>query len=86
MQKPFFICEKDIHTQDPAVRGWSYRTIYKMVQLYDTYSTTSFASLLAETDMKAYKHVVPFETAQMDDSAIVPFKMAQIYLQRNYVI
>ncbi len=67
-----------IHTQDPAVRGWSYRTIYKMVQLYDTYSTTSFASLLAETDMKAYKHVVPFETAQMDDSVIVPFEMAQI--------
>ena len=67
-----------IHTQDPAVRGWCYRTIYKMVQLYDTYSITSFASLLAETDMKAYKHVVPFETAQMDDSVIVPFEMAQI--------
>jgi len=53
-----------IHTQDPAARGWSYRTIYKMVQLYDTYSTSSFASLLAETDMKAYKDIVPFETAQ----------------------
>ena len=67
-----------IHTQDPAVRGWSYRTIYKMVQLYDTYSTSSFTSLLAETDMVAYKEIVPFETAQMDDSVIVPFKMAQI--------
>ena len=67
-----------IHTQDPAARGWSYRTIYKMVQLYDTYSTSSFASLLAETDMKAYKDIVPFETAQMDDSVIVPFEMAQI--------
>ena len=54
-----------IHTQDPAARGWSYRTIYKMVQLYDTYSTSSFASLLAETDMKAYKDIVPFETAQI---------------------
>ena len=67
-----------IHTQDPAARGWSYRTIYKMVQLYDTYSTSSFATLLAETDMKAYKDIVPFETAQMDDSVIVPFEMAQI--------
>lgn len=67
-----------IHTQDPAVRGWSYRTIYKMVQLYDTYSTSSFTSLLAEIDMVAYKEIVPFETAQMDDSVIVPFKMAQI--------
>ena len=54
-----------IHTQDPAARGWSYRTIYKMVQLYDTYSTSSFASLLAETDMKVYKDIVPFETAQI---------------------
>ena len=67
-----------IHTQDPAARGWSYRTIYKMVQLYDTYSTSSFTSLLAETDMKAYKDFVPFETAQNDDSIIVPFEMAQI--------
>ena len=58
--------------------GWSYRTIYKMVQLYDTYSTSSFASLLAETDMKAYKDIVPFETAQMDDSVIVTFEMAQV--------
>ena len=67
-----------IHTQDPTARGWSYRTIYKMVQLYETYSTTSFASLLAETDMFAYKDIVPFETAQMDDAVIVPFEMAQI--------
>ena len=67
-----------IHTQDPTARGWSYRTIYKMVQLYETYSTPSFASLLAETDMVAYKDIVPFETAQMDDTAIVPFEMAQI--------
>ena len=67
-----------IHTQDPTARGWSYRTIYKMVQLYDTYSTPSFASLLAETDMVAYKDIVPFETAQMNDAVIVPFEMAQI--------
>lgn len=67
-----------IRTQDPAARGWSYRTIYKMVQLYDTYSTPSFVSLLAETNMVAYKEIVPFETAQMDDSVIVPSEMAQI--------
>ena len=67
-----------IHTQDPAARGWSYRTIYKMVQLFDTYSTPSFVSLLAETNMVDYKEIVPFETTQIDDSVIVPFKMAQI--------
>lgn len=67
-----------IHTKVPAARGWSYRTIYKMVQLYDTYSTPSFTSLLTETDMMAYKDIVPFEMAQMDDSVIVPIEMAQI--------
>lgn len=25
-----------IHSQDPTARGWSYRTIYKMVQFYET--------------------------------------------------
>jgi len=65
-----------IHTQDPAARGWSYRTIYKMVQLYDTYSAPSFASLLAETEMA--NDILPFETAQKDDNVIVPFEMAQI--------
>lgn len=30
-----------IHTQDPTSRGWSYRTIYKMVQLYESYSRRS---------------------------------------------
>ena len=44
-----------IRTKDPKARGWSYRTLYKMVQLYDTYSTPSFTSLLAGMDMSAYK-------------------------------
>lgn len=67
-----------IRTKDPKARGWSYRTIYKMVQLYDTYSTSSFTTLLAETDMSAYKDIVPFQTAQIDGNIIVPFEMAQM--------
>ena len=67
-----------IRTKDPAARGWSYRTLYKMVQLYDTYSTESFSALIEETNMSAYAGIVPFETAQMNDGAIVPFEMAQI--------
>ena len=35
-----------IHTQDPTVRGWSYRTIYKMVQFYETYSSPAFIEIL----------------------------------------
>ena len=67
-----------IRTRVPKARGWSYRTIYKMVQLYETYSTESFSALITETNMSAYKDIVPFQTAQMDENAIVPFEMAQI--------
>ena len=67
-----------IRMKDPTARGWSYRTLYKMVQLYDAYSAASFADLLAQTDMSKYDEIVPFETAQMEDGIIVPFEMAQI--------
>ena len=67
-----------IRMKDPTARGWSYRTLYKMVQLYDAYSAASFADLLAQTDMSKYSEIVPFETAQMEDGIIVPFEMAQI--------
>ena len=67
-----------IRTKYPAARGWSYRTLYKMVQLYDTYTTASFSALIEETDMTKYGDIVPFETAQIDGKLIVPFEMAQI--------
>ena len=66
-----------IHSQDPAARGWSYRTIYKMVQFYETYTTESFSTLLTNLNLTEEKQVVPFETAQNGQS-IVPFQMAQI--------
>lgn len=67
-----------IRTKYPEARGWSYRTLYKMVQLYDTYTTASFSALIEETDMTKYGDIVPFETAQIDGKLIVPFEMAQI--------
>lgn len=67
-----------IRTKEPTARGWSYRTLYKMVQLYETYSSASFYELIENTDMSAYGGIVPFETAQMGGEAIVPFEMAQI--------
>lgn len=78
-----------IHTQDPTTRGWSYRTIYKMVQFYDTYSTESFLDLLKSTKMINYNHLqqtlatkssefVPVQMAQIPDSTFMPFEMAQI--------
>lgn len=76
-----------IHTQDPTVKGWSYRTIYKMVQLYEAYSSESFTALLETTtpnnliacqQMDSYSEIVPVETAQIDDAEFVPIQLAQI--------
>lgn len=63
-----------IHTQDPTVRGWSYRTIYKMVQFYETYSSTAFIELVN----KVKPQIVPFEMAQIPSRQIVPIQSAQI--------
>lgn len=67
-----------IRTKDPTVRGYSYRTIYKMVQFYDTYRTPSFAKILAKAKILGEDEIVPSETAQISEGVLVPFKMAQI--------
>ena len=63
-----------IHTQDPTVRGWSYRTIYKMVQFYETYSSPAFVELIG----KVKPQLMPVEMAQIPDRQIVPIESAQI--------
>lgn len=64
-----------IHTQDPTVRGWSYRTIYKMVQFYETYSSPTFIDLISQVKPQ---QIVPFEMAQISNHQIVPIQSAQI--------
>lgn len=72
-----------IRTKDPTIRGWSYRTIYKMVQFYETYSSSMFKELLRNTNTlslppKSKSEIVPIESAQLTDSSIVPFETAQL--------
>lgn len=76
-----------IRTQDSAVRGWSHRTIYKMVQFYDTYSRLEFGQLVDKMNLNHFDkprfesaddEIVPIEMAQINETAIVPFEMAQI--------
>lgn len=64
-----------IHTQDPTVRGWSYRTIYKMVQFYETYSSQAFIELIGHVKPQ---QIVPFEMAQIPNRQIVTIQSAQI--------
>ena len=70
-----------IHTQDPTVRGWSYRTIYKMVQFYETYSSPTFIDLISQVKPQ---QIVPFEMAQISNHQIVPIQSAQI--QTNPIV
>ena len=77
-----------IHTQDPTVRGWSYRTIYKMVQFYETYSSPAFIELIGKVnpqqivpfEMEQYpnRQIVPIQSAQIQTNPIVPIQLAQI--------
>ncbi|MBO4654297.1 MAG: DUF1016 family protein [Bacteroidales bacterium] len=62
-----------IHTQDPTVRGWSYRTIYRMVKFYEIYSSPAFIDLIG----KINNQIVPFEMAQIPSQQIVPIRLAQ---------
>lgn len=80
-----------IRTRNPQAKGWSCRTIYKMVQFYETYSSVEFTqtvnrygmqNYLAGTEQKKLSskngEIVPIELAQLNDSVIMPFEMAQI--------
>lgn len=77
-----------LRTKDPSLKGYSRRTIYKMVQFYDTYSNPQFTAFLAQFKLNAtYKlpapiapaetQIVPFEMAQMGENEIVPIQLAQ---------
>lgn len=77
-----------IHTQNPTLKGWSKRTIYKMVQFYETYTSVQLvqrATSLKLMDITS-EEIVPILSAQIvspaaaqfDDSAIVPISSAQI--------
>lgn len=65
-----------IHTQNPTLKGWSRRTIYKMVQFYETYTAAGFVDLIEQ--LKLNKQIVPTLSVQIEGPEIVPFKTAQI--------
>lgn len=77
-----------IRTQDPTSRGWSYRTLYKMVQLYEAYSRSEFVELVSRMNVEDFARpqipaptnaeIVPIEMARIAASEIVPIELAQI--------
>lgn len=68
-----------IHTQDPTLKGWSRRTIYKMVQFYDVYSSEQFIARATMLKLlPASQEIVPIASAQIDATEFVPFQSAQL--------
>lgn len=68
-----------IHTQDPTLKGWSRRTIYKMVQFYDVYSSEQFIARATTLNLiPAVQEFVPIASAQIDATEFVPFQSAQL--------
>ena len=80
-----------IHTRNPKAKGWSYRTIYKMVQFYDTYSSDGFKEIVNHYAMhnpisvtgsqkmpQKEDAIVPIELAQIQSNEFVPIELAQI--------
>lgn len=70
-----------IHTQDPTLKGWSRRTIYKMVQFYDVYSSEQFVARATTLKLlPASQENVPISLAQIEGEQIMPISSAQLQL------
>ena len=79
-----------LRIKDPDLKGYSRRTIYKMVQFYDTYSASDFNDILSQYKIKERlllpelpeDGIVPTKMAQLPETTgktqIVPFQMAQL--------
>ncbi|MDR1592605.1 MAG: PDDEXK nuclease domain-containing protein, partial [Prevotellaceae bacterium] len=68
-----------LRAQDPTLKGFSRRTIYKMVSLYETYSSLQFAEYQERLKLNQF---VPSKTAQLKDGVeFVPSVTAQIEVQ-----
>lgn len=70
-----------IHTQDPTLKGWSKVTIYRMVKLYDTYSSQQFVSYidkLPKNILANSQQIVSPKMTQLEFTKIVSVEMTQI--------
>lgn len=61
-----------IHTQNPMLKGWSRRSIYKMVQFYEAYSAVPFIERATSLKLlpKTTNEIVPTPSAQIVSPAV----------------
>ena len=72
-----------IYTQDSTLKGWSRRTIYKMVQFYETYSSSAFNELIERLQLN--KQSVPTSLTQIENAEIVSPVVAQMSASNGIV-
>ena len=80
-----------LRMRNPSAKGWSYRTIYKMVRFYRTYSASTFVNLVKSYGLEGYPlrqmskrargnviDFVPNELAQSPQESFVPIELTQM--------
>lgn len=65
-----------IHTQNPSLKGWSKVTIYRMVNFYETYTSTAFHALIER--LKLSQQFMSSLSAQIESEEIVSPQMTQL--------
>ena len=72
-----------IHTQDSTLKGWSRRTIYKMVQFYEAYTSAEFSALIER--LKLNKPIQSIASVPAIDVEFVSPVVAQIQSSNKIV-
>ncbi|MBQ9426032.1 MAG: DUF1016 family protein [Paludibacteraceae bacterium] len=78
-----------IHTQNPSLKGWSKVTIYRMVNFYETYTSTAFHALIERLKLSQQfmsslsaqiesEEIVSPQMTQLDEKPIMSFEMTQM--------
>lgn len=71
-----------LRRNDPSLRGFSRKNLYRMVSFYETYSSAGFSEQIASLPFVS-SEMTPLQIANKQDSKIVSFQMTQLQSSDN---
>lgn len=71
-----------LRRNDPSLRGFSRKNLYRMVSFYETYSSAGFSEQIASLPFVS-SEMTPLQIANKQDSKIVSFEMTQLQSTDN---
>ena len=71
-----------LRRNDPSLRGFSRKNLYRMVSFYETYSSAGFSEQIASLPFVS-SEMTPLQIANKQDSKIVSFPMTQLQSTDN---